>query len=116
MPSPRPVKPSFSLVVALQQRVRHDAGKFCNIRAHTVAMFADTRGFTHDSEIEIAIRPPRVRTRSDGKRQKAVGGDATTLRLAQEENAPDVAVGESPRIASVSACSATSASEWPVRA
>ena len=96
MPSPRPVKPSFSLVVALTatrsigdagdrrrcaRAWRRDAGRCAAPRRRSVTS-------------RWAMRPPRARTRSTAKARKRSERRAVPLRIARREMHADVAVGE----------------------
>ena len=95
MPSPRPVKPIFSLVVALiATRSIDDAGDLGDARAHGVAVRADARRLAHHGDVEMRD-PPAARAHAlDRERQEPVGGGAAPLRIAGRKVHADVAVGE----------------------
>ena len=95
MPSPRPVKPSFSLVVALTRdapyRNSSDRG---NARAHGVAMRRDARRLANDRHVEMGDdAAPRAHALA-GESQKAVRGRSLPLRIGRRKVHPDVAIGE----------------------
>src|SRR6185295_4293952 len=68
MPSPRPVKPSFSLVVALTATRSVSMRASLAMFARIVSRWADIRGNSQTIvRSRCAIRPPRARTRSTAK-------------------------------------------------
>ena len=76
MPSPRPVKPSFSLVVALTADAADgNAGDLGDARAHGVAMRRDARRFAHDRHVEM--RDHAARARAPARRRRRENGPTT---------------------------------------
>ena len=112
----RPMKPSLSLVVALTET--RSAGNPEHVRdrrrpwRRDAARPAAPRRSA--SRRALAIRPPRARTIAAACADEEARGRALPLRIGGREMRADVAVAAGRESASVSACSATSASEWPV--
>ena len=95
MPSPRPVKPSFSLVVAFTAtRLDVDAGDLGDARAHGVAMRADARRLADDVDVEMGDAAAARAHALDREGEEAIGGGAAPLRIARRKVHADVAVGE----------------------
>ena len=118
MPSPRPVKPSFSVVVALTlTRSARDAEDLGDALDHRGAMRRDLRPLADDRHVDrgdgaaLARAPARRRGAGTGRttapRQRgSLGGKCMPISPAPI----------APSTASVSACSPTSASECPTSA
>ena len=95
MPSPRPVKPSFSLVVALTAtRLSVDAGERGDVCAHGVAMRPDARGLAHDVDIDMGDAAAARGEALEREGDEPVGRGAAPLRIARRKMHADVAVGE----------------------
>ena len=95
MPSPRPVKPIFSLVVAFTPtRVDRNAGDLGDARAHGVAVRADARRLADHGDVEMGDASAARAHALDRKGEEPVGGGAAPLRIAGREVHADVAVGE----------------------
>ena len=95
MPSPRPVKPSFSLVVAFTAtRSTRDAGEPGDVCAHGVAVRADARRLADDVDVEMGDAAAACVDALDRESEEAVGGGAAPLRIARRKMHADVAVGE----------------------
>ena len=95
MPSPRPVKPSFSLVVAFTAtRVRGMPAMRGDARTHGVAVRRDARRFAHDADVEMRDHAGAGAHAFAGEGEKAVRGDAAPLRVAGRKMLTDVALGE----------------------
>ena len=95
MPSPRPMTPSFSLVVAFTPTaIDRDAGDLGDARAHRVAVRIDLGASQTTVDVEMAITPPRVSHALDREREEAVRRRAAPLRVARRKVHADVAVGE----------------------
>ena len=95
MPSPRPVKPSFSLVVAFTAtRLDVDAGKLGDVGAHGVAMRADARGLAHDGDVEMGDAAAARVEALDREGEEPVGGGIAPLRIAGREMHADIAIGQ----------------------
>ena len=93
MPSPRPVKPIFSLVVALiATRATRQAGDLGDARTDGVAMRADARRLAHDGDVEMRDASAARAHPLDREGQKAVGGGAPPLRIARRKVHADIAV------------------------
>ena len=117
MPSPRPVKPSRSVVVALmltsaerQPQQRRDP------RPHRVPMRADPRRLADDGEVDM--RDPAAGLRRPGRAHARRSSDEAAPRHCGSDGgkwSPMSPAPSAPSIASVSAWSATSASLWPAR-
>ena len=113
----RPVKPSCSLVVAFTATRSIDMSAISAMRLRIASRCGPMRGASQTMVTSrCAIRPPRLVTRStanfrnwsdDAPRQRGSFG-GKCLPMSPSASAP--------RMASTSACSATSASEWPVSA
>ena len=73
MPSLRPVKPSFSLVVALiATRRERNAGDRGDARAHGVAMRRNLRRFAHNGHVEMRNHAAARAHPLAGESEKAV--------------------------------------------
>ena len=95
MPSPRPVKPSFSLVVALTAtRSGGNAGDRCDARAHGVTMRRDAWRFAHDGDVEIADHATARAHALASKGEKAIRRSAAPLRIVGRKMLADIALGE----------------------
>ena len=95
MPSPRPVKPSFSLVVAFTPtRSIATPGDLGDARAHRVAMRADPRRLAHDGDVEMRDAPAACARALDREGEEPVGRGAAPVRIARREMHADIAVGE----------------------
>ena len=95
MPSPRPVKPSFSLVVAFTAtRPTSMPASSAMLRAHGVAMRPDPRRLAHDGEIEMRDAAAARGDALDREGEEAVGRGAAPLRIAGRKMRADVAVGQ----------------------
>ena len=95
MPSPRPVKPSFSLVVALTAtRVYGNAGDRRNARAHGVAVRSNARRLAHNGHVEMRDHAGARAHALAGEGEKALGRGAAPLRIARRKVRADVAVGK----------------------
>src|SRR4029077_6725932 len=71
MPSPRPVKPSFSLVVALMATRLAAIPAIAAMRSRMASRCGETRGASQTTVTSrLAITPPRARTRSQAKARK----------------------------------------------
>ena len=95
MPSPRPVKPSFSLVVAFTPTRSAPIPASLAIFARIASRCAPIRGASHTIvRSRCAMRPfPRPHT-VDGKGKEAIGRGAAPLRVARREMGSDITVGE----------------------
>ena len=96
MPSPRPVKPSFSLVVALTaDAVDVNAGEARRCVARMASRCGPIRGASQTMVTSRwAMQPPRALNALDGECEEAVGRGAAPLRIAGRKMRADVAVGE----------------------
>ncbi len=95
MPSPRPVNPIFSLVVALTAtRVDGDAGDLGDARAHRVAVRPDARRLADDGDVEMRDASAARAHALDRECEETIGGGAAPLRIARREVHADIAVGE----------------------
>ena len=95
IPSPRPVKPIFSLVVAFTPtRVGVDAGDLGDARAHLVAMRTDLRRLADERHVEIDDPPAFLAHAAHGVGKEAVGRRALPFRIGGREVLADVAVAD----------------------
>src|SRR6266545_478120 len=114
MPSPRPVKPIFSLVVAFTPTRSSGTPAIWAMRARMASRCGPTRGASQTTVTSRwAMRPPRARRRSTAKAKNrsdeaprhcgSLGGKCTPMSPS----------ASAPRIASTRAWRTTSASECP---
>ena len=89
MPSPRPVKPSFSVVVA--DRIGLNTGDFGDHFTHRVLVWADFWRFADDREVEIADPVACLAGETDCVGQKLAGSRAFPAFVAGREVGADVA-------------------------
>ena len=95
MPSPRPVKPSFSLVVALTATRSSAMPAISAILARMASRCGPIFGASQTTVMSIwAMRPPRALHALDRKLKEPVGGGPLPLWVAGREMRADVAVGE----------------------
>ena len=116
IPSPRPTKPSPSFVVALTATL--DGTPQSAIRGpHRVPVRTDLRRLGRDRTSRWTMLPPRSDPASP--RRRPGSGRRTRPASAASEGGKWLPMSPSaiaPRMASVSACNTTSASEWPTSA
>src|SRR6185312_5152285 len=114
MPSLRPMKPSFSLVVALTEMRSGEMPSIAESSAVIAARCGPILGASQISVMSaLAMRPPRSRT--------SFAACSTKMREAEpfhcgSDGGKCVPISPAPQVASnasVSACRPTSASEWP---
>ena len=92
MPSPRPVKPSLSVVVALMlTRLRRDAEDRGDPLDHRRAIGADLRPLADDRHVDRSDRTPSLADELGGVSEKLVGGGTPPARIAGWEMHPDIA-------------------------
>src|SRR6516162_5830187 len=112
MPSPRPVKPIFSLVVAFRPTLSTGRPAIRAMRVRMRSRCGPMRGASHTTVTSrCAMRPPRACTRSTAKARKRSEATPRHWGSLGGKWTPMSPSASAPRIASTSAWRTTSASE-----
>ena len=95
MPSPRPVKPSFSLVVALTATRAAGMPAIAAMRARIASRCGEMRGASHTMrDVEMRDHAAAGAHAFAGEGEKAVRRRAAPLRVARRKVLADIALGE----------------------